>query len=81
MHLQARTHIDVAAAAVGAEKLHVNHPISSFEGSLESLHFTSGNIYSIKVRSNVGDSYSTKFAASKLHSIFEAISGIMSDNS
>ena len=73
MLLQARSHIDVAAATVGAEKLHVNHPFSSFEGSLESLHFTSGNINSIKVRTNVGDSHSTKFAASKLHSIFEAI--------
>lgn len=25
VHLQARTHIDVATAAVGAEMLHVNH--------------------------------------------------------
>ena len=35
VHLQARTHIDVATAAVGAEVLHVNHLFSSFEGSLE----------------------------------------------
>ncbi len=81
VHLQARTHLDVATAAVGAEMLHENHLFCSFEGSLESLLFTSGNIYSLNARRNVNHKHSTKFAANKLHITFEAISGIMSGNS
>ena len=81
VHLQARTHIDVATAAVGAEMLHVNHLFSSFEGSLESLLFTSGNVNSTKVRRDVNHKHTTKFEANKLHRTFEVISGIMSGNS
>ena len=81
LHLQARTHIDVAKAAVGAEMLHANHLFSSFEGSLESLLFTSGNVNSNKVRRDVNHKHTTKFAANKLHRTLEVISGIMSGNS
>ena len=79
--LQARTHIDVATAAVGAEMLHVKHLFSSFEKSLESLLFTSGNINLTTVRRNANHKHTTKFVANNLHRTFEAISGIMSGNS
>ena len=81
MLLQARSHIDVAAAVVGIETLLTNYRSSCRAASLESRHLISGNINSIKVRRNASHKHTTIFAANKLHRTFEAISCIMSGNS